>query len=172
MNASAETQEETPAYIKLMFQAHDATGIDKKIDEVIYDLSGNILDQQAGNDPGCNMFFSRKVFSVSDYTSSTRDDVTVAFQKLADQHIQGKFSLQFPDDPRQKVVIMVSEPLHLVWDTLGRWKYGGLPLDIHHIISNHDAAKPLADAFGVAFTNVARNGHNDIDWKAVRHILD
>lgn len=161
--------------IKVMFQAHNSIGIDRKVDDVIATMNGDIEDGQQDKNSEAELFFVRKVFRVPEYNVGVRRMVDRAFHDLAANLPQGQYSLQFPDDLPEKVVVMVSKPLHLVWDLLGQWKYGSLngKIDVVHIVSNHDRAKELANKYGVKFDNVARGANpNQVDWQAVTQILD
>ena len=111
-----------------------------------YDV--NILNADQHQDAALGLFFMRVEFQ----TDSPRCDetqFTAVFSPIADE-LNMNWSITFAQK-QQKVAIFVSHYLHCLADLLHRHQTGELPCAISMIVSNHDAARPLADFYNIPF---------------------
>jgi formyltetrahydrofolate deformylase len=58
---------------------------------------------------------------------------------------------------RKRVVVLVSQQEHCLYDLLGRWKSGELEIDIPCVISNHETWRGLVEWHGIPFHHIPVN---------------
>ncbi len=61
---------------------------------------------------------------------------------------------------RKRVVVLVSQQEHCLYDLLGRWKSGELDIEIPCVISNHETWRGLVEWHGIPFHHVPVNADN------------
>ena len=86
------------------------------------------------------------------------------FGALADR-LQASWRVAMRQPPA-RVAIFVSRELHCLEDLLLWHRRGELPCEIAMIVSNHADARPLAEAFGIAFHLFAIGPHNKAQVEA------
>ncbi len=110
--------------------------------------NGGVLHSDDHLDSGRDLFLSRLEWDLDEFNIPI-SDFGRHFQPLAD-----RFSINFHlalTDYRPKIAILVSAYDHCLADLLYRYSTGELACDIVVIVSNHAAAKPLADFYHVPF---------------------
>jgi formyltetrahydrofolate deformylase len=115
---------------------------------LVQQYDANILNADQHQDIELGLFFMRIEFATDD----TRCDEThfhAAFAPLAEQ-FRMNWRLTFATPP-QNVAIFVSHYLHCLADLLHRHQTGELSCNLALIVSNHEAAKPLADFHKIPF---------------------
>ena len=111
-----------------------------------YDV--NILNADQHQDAALGLFFMRVEFQ-TDSPRCDEDQFTAVFSPIAAE-MNMNWSITFAQK-QQKVAIFVSHYLHCLADLLHRHQTGELPCAISMIVSNHDAARPLADFYNIPF---------------------
>ena len=61
---------------------------------------------------------------------------------------------------RKRVVVLVSQQEHCLYDLLGRWKSGELDIEIPCVISNHETWRGLVEWHGIPFHHVPVSADN------------
>jgi formyltetrahydrofolate deformylase len=115
---------------------------------LVQHCDANILNADQHQDVELGLFFMRIEFATDD----TRCDETafhMAFSPLAER-FKMNWRLTFATPP-QNVAIFVSHYLHCLADLLHRHQTGELTCNLSLIVSNHEAARPLADFHKIPF---------------------
>jgi len=103
--------------------------------------SGNAPGRDAGNNAGSNAGASSAAFDV--------DAFRAEFAPIAAE-LQMTWRLEL-SSARPRVAIFVSQYMHCLADLLHRHQAGELGCDIRMIVSNHEAARPLAGFYKLPF---------------------
>lgn len=111
-----------------------------------YDV--NILNADQHQDSEAGLFFMRVEFS-TDAAGFTRLAFREAFAPVAGQ-FQMNWSIELAD-AQQNVALFVSQYMHCLADLLLRHQTGEFRCNLALIVSNHEAARPLAEFHGVPF---------------------
>src|SRR5665213_1452887 len=106
----------------------------------------NILNADPHQDVELSLFFMRIEFA-TDHAHCDEAHFSAAFSPLA-QQFKLNWRLTFATPP-QNVAIFVSHYLHCLADLLHRHQTGELACNLSLIVSNHEAAKPLADFYKI-----------------------
>jgi len=138
--------------ITILIHCEDQPGIIAAVTNYIAGIGGNIvyLDQHVDSDQ--NVFFMRLEceFKLTDWSlDAVRSDFDL---KLA--HPFAMSWELYMKEQKPRMAIFVSKYDHCLYDLLGRYSTGELPLEIPLIVSNHDDLKPVAERFGIAFRHV------------------
>ena len=135
--------------IIILIHCKDQKAIISTVTNYIASKDGNIiyLDQHVDADE--NVFFMRLECEFStlnwDLNALKNDFET----RLA---IPFEMSWQiFTQEEKPKMALFVSKYDHCLYDILGRYSAGELPLEIAIIISNHEDLKPIANRFSIPF---------------------
>jgi formyltetrahydrofolate deformylase len=115
---------------------------------LVQQCDANILNADQHQDVELGLFFMRIEFATDDIRCDEAR-FHAAFAPLAEQ-FQMNWRLTFATPP-QNVAIFVSHYLHCLADLLHRHQTGELNCNLSLIISNHEAAKPLADFHKIPF---------------------
>ena len=130
-------------------QCPDVPGIVRGASTTIFDLGGNILENDQFTDPVTGEFCMR-----------TRFETELGNVDEVRRRLEGQLSSFAPtlgvrlEDVRRRALILVSKYDHCLADLLYRCEQGDLPLDIAAVVSNHPDCGPLATRHGVAFHEI------------------
>jgi formyltetrahydrofolate deformylase len=115
---------------------------------LVQQCDANILNADQHQDVELGLFFMRIEFATEDLQCDEARFHT-AFAPLAEQ-FKMNWRLTFATPP-QNVAIFVSHYLHCLADLLHRHQTGELTCNLSLIISNHEAARALADFHNIPF---------------------
>ncbi len=130
-------------------QCADAPGIVRAASSAIFDIGGNILENDQFTDPVTNQFCMRSRFE----TEVGMDEVRT---RLHDDLVQFAPALHLRNEQvHRRALVMVSQYEHCLAELLYRRDQGDLPLDVVAVVSNHPVCADLARRYGVAFHELA-----------------
>ncbi|MBA3541339.1 MAG: formyltetrahydrofolate deformylase [Deltaproteobacteria bacterium] len=132
----------------LLVSCTDKKGIVASLAQVLYGHGANILDADQHTDPIAGMFFQRIRFDLASLTTD-RVALELGITECA-ARFQMAFSLSYASHVR-RVAVFVSKQEHCLYDLLVRHKAGELACEVAVIVSNHEAAAPIATYFGIPF---------------------
>jgi formyltetrahydrofolate deformylase len=115
---------------------------------LVQQYDANILNADQHQDVELGLFFMRIEFATDD-AGCDRAHFHAAFAPLAEK-FKMTWRLTFAT-PHQNVAIFVSHYLHCLADLLHRHQIGELSCNLSLIVSNHEAAKPLAEFYKIPF---------------------
>ncbi len=115
---------------------------------LVQHCDANILNADQHQDVELGLFFMRVEFATDDVRCDEVHFYT-AFAPLAER-FKMNWRLTFATPP-QNVAIFVSHYLHCLADLLHRHQTGELNCNLSLIVSNHEAARPLADFHKIPF---------------------
>ncbi|MBN9615348.1 MAG: formyltetrahydrofolate deformylase [Acidobacteriales bacterium 59-55] len=124
---------------------------------LVQQYDANILNADQHQDVELGLFFMRIEFA-TDEACCDEARFHAAFAPLAEQ-LKMNWRLTFANPP-QNVAIFVSHYLHCLADLLHRHQTGELPCNLSFIVSNHEAARPLADFYKIPFHYLPVNASN------------
>jgi formyltetrahydrofolate deformylase len=135
-----------PRYV-LTLSCPDKIGIVAAVSAYFVERGCNILESAQFGDPDNRTFFYRTSFEPQ--ADATLADMRAGFAPLAERFamIANFYDL----DVRTPTILMVSKFGHCLNDLLFRWRYGGLPIDVKAIVSNHEDFRPLAEGAGIPY---------------------
>ena len=130
-------------------QCADAPGIVRAASSAIFDIGGNILENDQFTDPVTNQFCMRSRFE----TEVGMDEVRT---RLHDDLVQFAPALHLRNEQvHRRALVMVSQYEHCLAELLYRRDQGDLPLDVVAVVSNHPVCADLARRYVVAFHELA-----------------
>ncbi|MFW2331951.1 MAG: formyltetrahydrofolate deformylase [Nitrospinota bacterium] len=132
----------------LKIQAPDSKGIISKITGFLAKRGGNILELEQFVDRERNMLFMRVVWDLASFSIALD-----RFQSEFDLET-GEFDIKWEltvGAIKDNLAIFVSQELHCLAEVLTLVQLGSLPFNVKAIISNHVAAKKLANQFEIPF---------------------
>ncbi len=132
----------------LLVSCTDKKGIVASLAQVLYGHGANILDADQHTDPIAGMFFQRIRFDLASLTTD-RVALELGITECA-ARFEMAFSLSYASHVR-RVAVFVSKQEHCLYDLLVRHKAGELACEVAVIVSNHEAAAPIATYFGIPF---------------------
>lgn len=127
-------------------QCTDTAGIVRATSSAIFNLEGNILENDQFTDPVTGQFCMRTRFE------TPLDDVSAIRSRL-DQDL-AEFQPQLGvrlENERRRVLVMVSKVDHCLADLLYRLEQGDLPVVIAGVVANHPDLAPLCARYEVPF---------------------
>jgi formyltetrahydrofolate deformylase len=135
--------------IIILIHCKDQKAIISTVTNYIASKDGNIiyLDQHVDADE--NVFFMRL-----ECEFSTKNWNLTALKTDFEQQLAKPLELIwqiYTQDEKPKMALFVSKYDHCLYDILGRYSAGELPLEIAVIISNHEDLKPIAERFSIPF---------------------
>lgn len=135
--------------ITILIHCKDQKAIIASVTNYISAIDGNIiyLDQHVDADE--NVFFMRLECEFSAKNWNTEAIKTDFQAKLA-----SPFNMSwemYTQDEKPRMALFVSKYDHCLYDILGRYSAGELPLEIPLIISNHEDLKCVAERFSIPF---------------------
>lgn len=135
--------------IIILIHCKDQKAIISTVTNYIASKDGNIiyLDQHVDADE--NVFFMRLEceFSIHNWDLN-------ALKKDFELQLANPLKLSweiYTQEEKPKMALFVSKYDHCLYDILGRYSAGELPLEIAVIISNHEDLKPIAERFSIPF---------------------
>ena len=135
--------------ITILIHCEDQKAIIASVTNYIASIEGNIiyLDQHVDADE--NVFFMRLECELS---AQKWDLETI--KKDFKINLATPFNMSweiYPQEQKPKMALFISKYDHCLYDILGRYSAGELPLEIPVIISNHEDLKAVAERFGIPF---------------------
>ena len=135
--------------ITILIHCVDQKAIIASVTSYIASIEGNIiyLDQHVDADE--NVFFMRLECELS---AKKWDLETIKNDFKINLAIPFNMSWEiYPQEQKPKMALFISKYDHCLYDILGRYSAGELPLEIPLIISNHEDLKPVAERFNIPF---------------------
>ncbi|WP_348813571.1 formyltetrahydrofolate deformylase [Flavobacterium maritimum] len=135
--------------ITILIHCEDQKAIIASVTSYIASIEGNIiyLDQHVDADE--NVFFMRLECELS---AKKWDLETIKNDFKINLAIPFNMSWEiYPQEQKPKMALFISKYDHCLYDILGRYSAGELPLEIPLIISNHEDLKPVAERFNIPF---------------------
>lgn len=135
--------------ITILIHCKDQKAIIASVTNYITSIGGNIiyLDQHVDADE--NVFFMRLECELSEKKWDLK-----AIEHDFKTNLAEPFGMNwkiYPKDQKPKMALFVSKYDHCLYDILGRYLAGELPLEISVIISNHEDLRAVADRFSIPF---------------------
>ncbi|MEF2071253.1 formyltetrahydrofolate deformylase [Consotaella aegiceratis] len=125
----------------------DRPGIVAAVTTVLASLGGNIAESSQFWDRQTDRFFMRIAFMAPE--ALKREDIERELQSAV-----ARFDMKtalVDQDRRPRIVVMVSKFDHALEHLLYQIRVGWLRADVVAIVSNHEAARPVAQAHGLRF---------------------
>jgi formyltetrahydrofolate deformylase len=138
--------------ITILIHCKDQKAIIASVTNYIASIDGNIiyLDQHVDADE--NVFFMRlecefnkATWNIESIKEHFQTNLATPFNMTWAMHAQ---------DEKPKMALFISKYDHCLYDILGRYCAGELPLEIPLILSNHEDLKPVAERFNIPFFHV------------------
>lgn len=136
----------------LTLSCPDTTGIVARITGFLAGLGGWITEAAYHSDPESGRFFTRQAIR-ADSLPFAVDELRRRFDEIA-RELKADHARVTDSAVRKRVVLLVSQQGHCLYDLLSRWHAGEMAVDIPLVISNHAALAPVAGMFGVPFEQV------------------
>ncbi|PWA07515.1 formyltetrahydrofolate deformylase [Flavobacterium psychrotolerans] len=135
--------------ITILIHCEDQKGIIAAVTNFILKVEGNItyIDQHVDVDQ--NVFFMRLECELKNENWNV-EAIKIDFQQSIANDFRMSWEL-YNKEQKSKMALFVSKYEHCLFDILGRYSAGELPLEIPLIISNHEDLKPIAKRFGIPF---------------------
>ncbi len=138
--------------ITILIHCEDKKAIIASVTNYIASIDGNItyLDQHVDADE--NVFFMRLECEFRKHDWNI-ESIKSHFQ----ENLAAPFNMtwaMYPQDEKPKMALFISKYDHCMYDILGRYCAGELPLEIPLIISNHEDLQPVAERFSIPFYHV------------------
>ncbi len=135
----------------LLISCPDRKGLVAAIADFIFRHDGNILHADQHQDDQLGLFLTRVEWDLEDFAILVKD-FELYFAPIAKRfEMQWRLALS---SRRPRLAIFVSKQDHCLADLLYRHQSGELACEIPLIISNHDAARRLADFHGIAYHQI------------------
>ena len=136
----------------LLIDCPDRKGIVAAIANFLLQHNANILHADQHQDNELGLFFMRVEFALDDAAGGfdlDEAECRAAFAPLAAE-FNMNWRLEYGNKPAN-VALFVSQHLHCLTDLLSRHETGELRCNFSLIVSNHEAARPLAQFYKVPF---------------------
>jgi formyltetrahydrofolate deformylase len=144
----------------LLISCPDKKGIVAKVTSFIYKNNGNIEHADQHIDSQTKTFFMRIEWSLKDFRIPPQD-IKKAFSPLSEEFGM-RLNLYFSNDI-SRMAIFVSYSVTSLYDLLLRHEEGQFRCQIPLIISNHSAAKKIADNFKINYFEFPKRKDNKIE---------
>jgi formyltetrahydrofolate deformylase len=139
----------------LLLDCPDRPGVVAATADFIAHHDGNIVhaEQHVDRDRGEGdaVFFQRVEFDLDGFGIG-RDDILEAFAPVAERFSM-RVRLRFTDEP-MPTALMASRQPHCLYDLLGRWRSGELPMDLRVVVSNHPDHADICRHMGVPYVHL------------------
>ncbi|WP_308389463.1 formyltetrahydrofolate deformylase [Acidithiobacillus sp. AMEEHan] len=132
----------------LTLSCPDRIGIVARVAGFLAEHGGWIVEASHHADPVSKRFFLRQQIR----TDSLPFDVETFRARFA--ALAQDFAMQWSITDsrlRKRVVILVSQQGHCLYDLLGRWRTGELAIDIPAVISNHETFREFVEWHGIPY---------------------
>lgn len=135
--------------ITILIHCKDQKAIIASVTNYISSIGGNIiyLDQHVDADE--NVFFMRLECELSAENWDI-DAIKNDFKTNLAEPFEMTWKI-YPQDQKPKMALFVSKYDHCLFDVLGRYLAGELPLETSVIISNHEDLRAVANRFSIPF---------------------
>ena len=138
-------------FFTLTVSCPDQVGIVARVSDFIASNGGWIIEASHYADPDLRRFFMRNQI----VAHSLPFDVHVFREQFHEIAQKFEMNWQISDSRiKKRVVIMVSNLGHCLYDLLGRWRTGELNIDIPCVISNHDTFRSFVEWHDIPFHHV------------------
>ena len=133
----------------MTLQCPDAPGIVRATTGIIFELGGNIVENDQFTDPLTGEFCMRTRFDTA------LGDLDAVRERLYAElsRFRPRLGLRLNHE-RRRILVMASSVDHCLADLLYHREQGDLPVEIVAIVSNHPNLAPLAERYGVPFYEV------------------
>jgi formyltetrahydrofolate deformylase len=135
----------------LLLDCPDRRGIVAAIANFIYDHGGNILHADQHQDNRLKLFFMRIEWDLEGFDLD-RESFRNRFEPLAREFQMG-WRIEYSCEV-QPIAVFVSRYVHCLADLLHRYRTGELKCRIPLIISNHPAARSLAEFYEISYHQI------------------
>ena len=154
----------------LLLSCPDRPGIVAATAEFITRHDGNILHAEQHVDRGGDreaVFFQRVEFDLEGF-GLPADGIQAAFRPVAERFGM-RAQLRFTGE-RVPTAVMASRQPHCLYDLLGRWRSGELPMDLRVVVSNHPDHADICGHLGVPYVHLPVTPATKLDQE--RQVLD
>lgn len=141
--------------ITILIHCEDQKAIIASVTNYIAAIEGNIIYLDQHVDANENVFFMRL-----ECEFSTQNWDLELIKKDFQTNLADKFNMSweiYTQEYKPRMALFISKYDHCLYDILGRYSAGELPLEIPLIISNHEDLKGVAERFGIPFHHVPFN---------------
>jgi len=139
-------------FFTLTVSCPDQVGIVARVSGFIAGNGGWIIEANHYADPDLRRFFMRYQIVAHSLPFETHE-FRERFHAIAQEF---EMDWQISDSRiKKRVVIMISNLGHCLYDLLGRWRTGELNIDIPCIISNHDTFRSYVEWHAIPFHHVS-----------------
>ena len=141
--------------ITILIHCEDQKAIIASVTNYIAAIEGNIIYLDQHVDANENVFFMRL-----ECEFSTQNWDLELIKKDFQTNLADKFNMSweiYTQEYKPRMTLFISKYDHCLYDILGRYSAGELPLEIPLIISNHEDLKGVAERFGIPFHHVPFN---------------
>ncbi len=138
-------------FLTLTLSCPDQVGIVARVSNFIAGHGGWIIEANHYADPEHHRFFMRQQI-VADSLPFDVKTFRNAFHEIAQD-----FAMHWQISTtsiKKRVVLMVSNQGHCLYDLLGRWRAGELHIDIPCVISNHQTFRNFVEWHGIPFHHI------------------
>jgi formyltetrahydrofolate deformylase len=130
----------------LLITCPDRKGLVARVATLLYQRGANILHADQHQDHEAGLFFMRVEWALNSFDVEA---FRAEFAPVAEE-LRMTWRLEL-STARPRVAIFVSQYLHCLADLLYRHQAGELRCDLRLIVSNHEAARPLAGFYQLPF---------------------
>lgn len=141
--------------ITILIHCEDQKAIISSVTNYIAGIEGNIIYLDQHVDANENVFFMRLE---CEFDSQNWDLELI--KKDFQTNLADKFNMSweiYTQEYKPRMALFISKYDHCLYDLLGRYSAGELPLEIPLIISNHEDLKGVAERFDIPFHHVPFN---------------
>jgi formyltetrahydrofolate deformylase len=141
--------------ITILIHCEDQKAIISSVTNYIAGIEGNIIYLDQHVDGNENVFFMRLE---CEFDSQNWDLESI--KKDFQTNLADKFNMSweiYTQEYKPRMALFISKYDHCLYDILGRYSAGELPLEIPLIISNHEDLKGVAERFEIPFHHIPFN---------------
>ncbi len=140
---------------RLLISCPDGPGIIAAVTKYLYEAGANIVrSDQHSTGPDLGLFFMRIEFELPDL------DYHFTSLQAGFSSVASSFSMQWEmrraSIPKRMAIFVSKEP-HCLMELLWQWQAGDLFADIVGVVSNHEAALPLVEPYGIPYRSMVVN---------------
>ena len=138
--------------ITILIHCEDQKAIISSVTNYIAGIEGNIIYLDQHVDANENVFFMRLE---CEFDSQNWDLESI--KKDFQTNLADKFNMSweiYTQEYKPRMALFISKYDHCLYDILGRYSAGELPLEIPLIISNHEDLKSVAERFEIPFHHI------------------
>lgn len=138
--------------ITILIHCEDQKAIIASVTNYISEIEGNIIYLDQHVDANENVFFMRL-----ECEFDTKNWDLELIKKDFQTNLADKFTMSweiYTLEYKPRMALFISKYDHCLYDILGRYSAGELPLEIPLIISNHEDLKGVAERFEIPFHHV------------------